>query len=118
MSQADASSFVERAAKDVAFGREVSRELQQGAVTSLQRLVELGVRHGMSFTEAELTGALTGWRKANQEELSDTELDAVAGGWWMSLGAIVQNSQKKTREIEKLIIVQAEGHTQALKGQS
>ena len=79
MSQADARSFVERVATSEAFRRDLMIELQGGAETSPQQLIELGGRHGLTFTASELADVLTGL-KPGHELLSDTELEAVSGG--------------------------------------
>jgi predicted ribosomally synthesized peptide with nif11-like leader len=80
MSQADAKSFVERAANDDELRRDVMGELSHLAESTPKRLVKLGASNGLSFTETELAEALSAPRGGAVEELSDTDLAAVTGG--------------------------------------
>ena len=79
MSQADARSFVERVATSEAFRRDLMIELQAGAETSPQQLIELGGRQGLTFTASELADVLSDL-KPGHELLGDAELQAVSGG--------------------------------------
>lgn len=45
-----------------------------------QMAVELGAEKGFSFTTEEVLSAISALEKANEEELSDSELELVAGG--------------------------------------
>jgi hypothetical protein len=80
MSQADATSFVERALNDDSLRRDVMDELRHLAEGTPRRLIELGASHGLSFTETELTEAMAAPQSGAVGELGDSELDAVAGG--------------------------------------
>jgi predicted ribosomally synthesized peptide with nif11-like leader len=81
MSQADAKSFVERALEDDNLRRQVMDELRHLAEGTPRRLIELGASHGLSFTDAELTEAMAAASQGSAVgELSDSDLDAVAGG--------------------------------------
>jgi predicted ribosomally synthesized peptide with nif11-like leader len=108
MSQADASSFLDRVAKNAAFRRDVMSPPKDGSEKTPQQLIELGARHGLTFTETELVAAWTEWQKQSKEELSDNELDAVAGGTLSVseamaslklLGEILSNVSKTRSEI-------------------
>ena len=79
MSQADARSFVERVATSEAFRRDLMSELQGGAETSPQQLIEVGGRHGLTFTANELADVLSAL-KPGHDHLSETELEAISGG--------------------------------------
>ena len=84
MSQEDARSFLERVANDPEVHRLVSAAAQS---RDAERVVTIGAQHDLRFTASELDEAVIeqsfGPGKA---ELSDAQLEAVAGGWagWVS----------------------------------
>ncbi len=116
MSQADARLFLERVAENDAFRQSVTLALQEGAERDPQRLVQLGDRHGLSFTEAELAAATTEWLKPSNVELGDAELEAVAGGTGlraslqaavnavMLMSEILTNISQAKKETESAIV--------------
>jgi hypothetical protein len=104
MSQADAKSFVDRMGADEALRRDLIGELEGGSEISSQRLAALGARHGLTFTVAELDGALAEWRKTNQAELSESALQAVSGGMGVFdvLQATQMESQMESRRVQTI----------------
>ena len=81
MSQADAKAFVERAISDDNLRRDVMDELRHLAEGTPNRLVEIGASQGLRFTDSELTEAVaTAPQIGSGGELSERDLDAVAGG--------------------------------------
>ncbi len=81
MSQVDARSFLELVTGDPGLQQAAMIELEGKTGSASKRLIELGGRHGLTFNEAELRTALEEQRQAIGEgELSDTDLDGVAGG--------------------------------------
>jgi predicted ribosomally synthesized peptide with nif11-like leader len=78
MSQADARAFVERVATNEAFRGDVMSELQGRAEASPEQLVELGGRHGLTFTANELAEVLAALTPG--QELNDADLESMSGG--------------------------------------
>ena len=110
MSQADAKSFLERAATSETFHRDLLSELQAGTDDrSPERLIQLGARCGLSFTESELAAALADSQKTSRDELSDAELETVSGGYlpmarpWDELMSALSNLLRKTSETSSTI---------------
>jgi predicted ribosomally synthesized peptide with nif11-like leader len=75
MSREDARSFLTRLERDVAFRQSITKALQGH---DAERLVGIGAEHGLSFTASELADAAD--EKRPESELSDAELETVAGG--------------------------------------
>lgn len=67
--------FYEHVRNDKTLEQEATAALQEGA----SAVVKLGEREGFSFTTEELTVALA-HHAATNDELSDDELELVAGG--------------------------------------
>jgi hypothetical protein len=65
MSQTDAKSFLERVAADEEFRRNLINELGS-ADASPQKLVGVGSRSGLAFTEGELAEALAARQKSRE----------------------------------------------------
>jgi hypothetical protein len=85
MSQVDAKSFFARLARDPALRQAAVAELQGKTGSTSKRLIELGGRHGLTFNDAELRTALEEQQQATGEgELTDADLDGVAGGSFLS----------------------------------
>ena len=61
----------------VAQNDEVQREIRSALMTESAKVSEIAAKHGFSFTSDEAERA---WATANDNELSDFELDMVAGG--------------------------------------
>jgi predicted ribosomally synthesized peptide with nif11-like leader len=80
MSQQEARTFLERFATDDTLRREVLKTLEGDGEASPSRLVQLGAGQGLTFTVEELAEAWQAWRKSGVAELTDRDLDAVAGG--------------------------------------
>jgi predicted ribosomally synthesized peptide with nif11-like leader len=97
MSQDHAKSFVERVTRDPDLRQAAMTELEKTA-SSPQSLIDLGARHGLRFNEAELRTAWEEQRQAiGKGELSDAELDGVAGGGSM-LSTALANTVKAIGE--------------------
>lgn len=67
--------FLERLRRDAALCQQVARAANRGA-----RLASLGQEHGFRFSEATVDRTLSRYQAANDGELSDEQLEAVAGG--------------------------------------
>ena len=61
----------------VAQNDEVQREIRSALMTESAKISEIAAKHGFSFTSEEGKQA---WESAQDNELSDFELDMVAGG--------------------------------------
>ena len=61
----------------VAQNDDVQRELRSALMTESAKVSEIAAKHGFSFTSEEGQQA---WETAQDNELSDFELDMVAGG--------------------------------------
>ena len=61
----------------VAQNDDVQREIRSALMTESARVSEIAAKHGFSFSSAEGEEA---WALAQDNELSDFELDMVAGG--------------------------------------
>ena len=57
---------------------DVQREIRSALMTESAKVSEIAAEHGFSFTSEEAEQA---WETAQDNELSDFELDVVAGGW-------------------------------------
>ena len=62
----------------VAQNDDVQRELRSALMTESAKVSEIAAKHGFSFTSEEGQQA---WDAAQDNELSDFELDMVSGGW-------------------------------------
>ena len=102
MSQPDARSFVERVATSEAFRRDLMTELQAGAETSPQQLIELGGRHGLTFTANELADVLSEL-KPGHDLLGDAELEAVSGGAGEALFSMSSLSLQMAMQRENIV---------------
>ena len=56
----------------------VQREIRSALMTESAKVSEIAAKHGFSFTSEEGEQA---WASAQDNELSDFELDMVAGGY-------------------------------------
>ena len=84
MSQKDAQSFLKRVEQDSALRQEV---LKAAEARDVERLIAIGAQHNLRFTASELDEAANEQRfGAGTRELSDSQLEGVAGGWtgWVS----------------------------------
>ena len=61
----------------VAQNDDVQREIRSALMTESAKVSEIAARHGFTFTSEEGEQA---WESAQDNELSDFELDMVAGG--------------------------------------
>ena len=61
----------------VSANEEVQREIRSALMTESAKVSEIAAKHGFSFTSEEGEQA---WESAQDNELSDFELDMVAGG--------------------------------------
>ena len=61
----------------VAQNDEVQREIRSALMTESAKVSEIAAKHGFSFTSEEAEQA---WETAQENELSDFELDMVSGG--------------------------------------
>ena len=61
----------------VAQNDDVQREIRSALMTESAKVSEIAAKHGFSFTSEEGEQA---WESAQENELSDFELDMVAGG--------------------------------------
>ena len=62
----------------VAQNEDVQREIRSALMTESAKVREIAAKHGFTFTSEEAEKA---WDAAQDNELSDFELDMVAGGW-------------------------------------
>ena len=62
----------------VAQNEDVQREIRSALMTESAKVSEIAAKHGSTFTSEEAEQA---WDAAQDNELSDFELDMVAGGW-------------------------------------
>ena len=62
----------------VSQNEDVQRELRSALMTESAKVSEIAAKHGFSFTSEEGEQA---WDAAQDNELSDFELDMVAGGY-------------------------------------
>ena len=68
----------------VAQNDDVQREIRSALMTESAKVSEIAARHGFTFTSEEGQQA---WESAQDNELSDFELDMVAGGGRTSGGS-------------------------------
>ena len=61
----------------VSANEEVQREIRSALMTESAKVSEIAAKHGFTFTSDEGQQA---WETAQENELSDFELDMVAGG--------------------------------------
>ncbi len=61
----------------VSRNEDVQREIRSALMTESAKVSEIAAKHGFSFTSEEGEQA---WETAQDNELSDFELDMVAGG--------------------------------------
>ena len=61
----------------VAQNEDVQKEIRSALTTESGKVSEIAAKHGFTFTSDEAERA---WATANDNELSDFELDMVAGG--------------------------------------
>ena len=61
----------------VAQNEDVQREIRSALITESAKVNEIAAKHGFNFTSDEAEQA---WETAEDNELSDFELDMVAGG--------------------------------------
>ena len=67
----------------VSANEEVQREIRSALMTESAKVSEIAAKHGFSFTSEEGQEA---WDAAQDNELSDFELDMVSGGWGRQKG--------------------------------
>jgi hypothetical protein len=101
MSQADARTFLERFAASDSLRRDVLKTLEGDAKAPFSGLVQLGAKQGLTFTVEEFAEAWPAWQGSGGAELSDRDLDGVAGGA-MDLG-ILQLAVQKVNEMYQLL---------------
>ena len=73
MSLAQANAFRDYVSQN----EDVQREIRSALMTESGKVSEIAAKHGFSFTSEEGEQA---WEAAQDNELSDFELDMVAGG--------------------------------------
>ena len=61
----------------VSQNEDVQREIRSALMTESAKISEIAAKHGFTFTSEEGAQA---WETAQENELSDFELDMVAGG--------------------------------------
>ena len=61
----------------VAQNGDVQREIRSALMTESAKVSEIAAKHGFTFTSEEAEQA---WETAQENELSDFELDMVSGG--------------------------------------
>ena len=61
----------------VSQNEDVQKEIRSALMTESGKVSEIAAKHGFTFTSDEAERA---WATANDNELSDFELDMVAGG--------------------------------------
>ena len=62
----------------VSQNEDVQTEIRSALMTESAKVSEIAAKHGVTFTSEEGQEA---WDAAQDNELSDFELDMVAGGW-------------------------------------
>ena len=62
---------------------DVQKEIRSALMTESAKVSEIASRHGFTFTSEEGQQA---WESAQDNELSDFELDMVSGGWGRKKG--------------------------------
>ena len=62
----------------VAQNEDVQKEIRSALMTESVKISEIAAKHGFTFTSEEGQQA---WDAGQDNELSDFELDMVAGGW-------------------------------------
>ena len=68
----------------VAQNEDVQKEIRSALTTESAKVSEIAAKHVFSFTSEEGQQA---WETAQDNELSDFELDMVAGGSWRGRGS-------------------------------
>ena len=68
----------------VSQNEDVQREIRSALMTESAKVSEIAAKHGFSFTSEEGQEA---WDAAQDNELSDFELDMVAGGYGKGVGS-------------------------------
>ena len=63
---------------------DVQKEIRLALMTESAKVSEIAAKHGFTFTSEEGQQA---WETAQDNELSDFELDMVAGGSWKGRGS-------------------------------
>lgn len=87
MSKEQVAAFFQKMQTNEAFKKElasVQNELQQTMMAEIaEKLVALGARTGFAFTADDLRESYKDMveKMSDNQELSNAELDAVAGGW-------------------------------------
>ena len=108
MSQDDARSFLSRIASDPGLQQAARAEMARADQATPQRLRELASRNGLRFTEAELDAAAKELGDQSTAELSDDELDSVAGGLgtptFSNLMSTLSNMLKKASDVSAGIV--------------
>jgi len=61
----------------VSKNEDVQKEIRSALMTESAKVSEIAAKHGFNFTSEEVEQA---WEAAQENELSDFELDMVAGG--------------------------------------
>ena len=62
----------------MAQNEDAQKEIRSALMTESAKVSEIAAKHGFSFTSEEGQQA---WETAQDNELSDFELDMVSGGW-------------------------------------
>ena len=62
----------------VSQNEDVQKEIRSALMTESAKVSEIAAKHGFTFTSEEAEQA---WETAQENELSDFELDMVAGGY-------------------------------------
>ncbi|HEY9747739.1 MAG TPA: Nif11-like leader peptide family natural product precursor [Allocoleopsis sp.] len=83
MSQSAVIEFFQAAELDQAL------QAQLASADSAASIVEMAATSGYGFTESELTEIAAQAQQMENGELSDSELEAVAGGGWGSLFKVI-----------------------------
>lgn len=87
MSTDQAQSFIEELEKDESLQNEMKSFIQRGndseldAEEILQKIINFASDHGYEFTAEDYKNAV-GNRQEQESELSDADLEQVAGGGW------------------------------------
>ena len=102
--------FIEKAGEDDALLSALSQKLEAAeSGKEAAAVVQLGSKHGFQFTEAEALQAYEFLKlsdaKSSGDELTDEQLEMVAGGGWLGDAAgWVQNNERSITRVGGTVI--------------
>ena len=85
MSKESLEQFMEKVGSNEELRASIENQLDSDGNISLDALIALGAENGCEFTAEDLT---------QNVELSDEELDGVAGGFWSETGAKARSNSR------------------------